>query len=66
MFLTHLIGLNDFPMCAFEQNHKSINFKNNLGIMKPHFGHGQSKATVLSDFFFTEKFTTKVTEKPVL
>lgn len=34
--------------------------------MKPHFGDGQSKAKVLSDFFFTEKFTTKLTEKPVL
>ena len=30
-------------MSSFEQNHKSINFKNNLGVMKPHFGDGQSK-----------------------
>lgn len=51
MFLTHLIGLNDFPTCAFEQNHKSIKSKNNLQVMKPHFGDGQSKAKVLSDFF---------------
>ena len=53
-------------MSSFEQNHKSINFKNNLGVMKPHFGDGQSKAKVVSDFFFTEEFTTKLTEKPVL
>ena len=47
MFLTHLIGLNDFPMCAFEQNHKSINFKNNLGIMKPHLDMGKVKLQCL-------------------
>lgn len=32
--------------------------------MKPHFD-GQSKAKVLSDFFWVEKFT-KLIEKPIL